>query len=101
MLDAVGHVYAAYRAQIEHQHDTMAAQLAPIPVHPPEPRSQLQLTETGLEMTIRFPVPLDRGPAIDDEVTRALLDAIDREPRLKLVGSGTPTIQAVPEPAHA
>ena len=101
MLDAVGRVYAPYREQIERQHHAMAAQLAPIPVHPPSPRSQLQLTGAGLEMTIRFPVPLDRASAVDDEVTRALLEAIAREPRLRLVGSGTPTVQAVPDPAHA
>jgi hypothetical protein len=32
-------------------------------------------------------------------VTRALVEAIGREPRLKLAGTGTPTLQAVAAPA--
>jgi hypothetical protein len=32
-------------------------------------------------------------------MTRALVGAIGREPRLKLAGSATPTLQAVPAPA--
>jgi hypothetical protein len=50
---------------------------------------------------IRYPVLLNNATAIDDSMTRALLDAIAQEPRLKLVGSGTPNIQAVTENAPA
>lgn len=52
-------------------------------------------------MTIRFPVPLESAAAVDDQVTRGLLEALEAEPRLKLSGSGTPTIQAVPAAAAA
>lgn len=101
LLGAVEEVYRPYRAAIEQQHDAMASQLSPLPVHHPEPQSHLRLTESGLELTIRFPVPLDRGAAIDDQVTRALLEAIDREPHLQLAGSGKPTIEAAPAGAQA
>jgi len=101
VLDAVEAVYGRYRDAIERQHRVLAAQLPPVAAHPPRPESRLQLTSAGPELTIRFPVPLDRAPAVDDEVTRALLDAIDREPRLRLAGSGTPTIQPAAEPARA
>ncbi len=101
LLEAVEPVYARYRDAVERQQQAIAHQLSPLPVHSAGPQTQLLLTEGGLHMTIRFPVPLDRAPAVDDEVTRALLDAIEREPRLKLVGSATPTIQAVPAAAPA
>ena len=42
------------------------------------------------------PVPLEDAAAADDRVTRALLDAIEHEPGLKLVGAASATLQ----PAH-
>jgi hypothetical protein len=41
---------------------------------------------------------LEKSSEIDDRITRALLDAIDREPKLKLVGTSTPNLQPVPAP---
>ncbi len=100
ILDAVEKVYEQYRDRIARQHEAMSQNLS-VPVLEPRPQTQLHLAEAGLEMTIQFPVPLESASAVDDQVTRALLDAIEREPRLKLLGSRAPTIQAVPEPAHA
>ena len=44
-------------------------------------------------MFIRYPVPLEDASGVDERVTRALLDAIEREPSLKLVGASSPTLQ--------
>ena len=63
------------------------------PLRPPRPESRLRLTEAGLEMFIRYPVPLEDASGVDERVTRALLDAIEREPSLKLVGASSPTLQ--------
>jgi len=44
-------------------------------------------------MTVRYPVPLEDAGAVDDRVTRALLDAVEHEPRLKLAGAAAATVQ--------
>jgi hypothetical protein len=59
------------------------------------PQSRLRLTQTGLEVVIRYPLELEKATEVDDRITRALLDAIEREPKLKLVGTGTPNLQPV------
>ncbi len=89
LMDALEKVYAGYRDSITQQHAEMTQNLS-IEVKEPRPNSQLRLTDQALEMSIRFPVPLERGSAIDDLVTRALLDALEREPKLKLLGSSAP-----------
>jgi hypothetical protein len=61
------------------------------------PESHLHLTPTGLEVVIRYPVELGNAAEIDDQVTRALIETLDREPRLRLLGS---TIKAEPEPVE-
>ena len=100
VMDAVAGVYAQYHDGIAKQHEAMSQDMA-LTLHEPRPQSLLRLTQAGLEMTIRFPVPLDIAPAVDDQMTRGLLDAVAREPRLKLVGAGPPTIQATPEASGA
>lgn len=61
----------------------------------PKPVSRLRLAQAGLEVVIRYPVELDNAAEIDDHITREVLAALAKSPRLKLVGSGTPNIQAV------
>jgi hypothetical protein len=50
---------------------------------------------------IRYPLELEKAAEVDDRITRALLDAIEREPKLKLVGTVTPNLQPVSEPVGA
>jgi hypothetical protein len=99
LVDAVEQVYAEYRGSIAQQHQEMSQTLT-IPMQELRPSSHLHLSESGLEITIRFPVPLEHASTIDDRITRALLDALNREPQLKLAGGGSPQIQPA-QPAQA
>jgi len=95
LLGAVEKVFKDYKDRIEREYQQMQTQLN-IRTVPPKPVSQLRLTQGGLEVVIRYPVELDNAAEIDDRITRELLAALAQEPRLRLVGSGTPNIQAVP-----
>jgi small-conductance mechanosensitive channel len=99
LMESVEAVFAKYRDAMEAQHQRLSEDLS-LQMGHFRPHSQLRLTDSGLEMTIRFPVPLDRAATIDDEVTRNLLEAIAREPRLKLAGSGSPIIQTAGDGAE-
>lgn len=97
IVGAVETVYAEYHEHIEQQHRQMEETLnVTVPV--PRPHSRLQLTQNGLEVVIRYPVEMDTAAEIDDKITRELLKALEKPPRLRLVGSGTPNIQPVPGP---
>lgn len=100
LMSSVEAIFEKYRDSIDAQHQRLSEDLS-VQLSGLRPQSQLRLTDSGLEMVIRFPVPLDKASTIDDEVSRALLDAIEREPRLKLVGSATPTIRVASETAAA
>jgi small-conductance mechanosensitive channel len=94
VLGAVEKVYADYREQIEEQYREMERNLN-ITSGPPKPRSQLRVTQSGLEVVVRYPVALQTAMEIDDRVTRELLRSLAQPPRLRLVGTGTPNIQPV------
>src|SRR5215472_6098047 len=94
ILGAVEKVFADYRDKIEEQYRLMENAYS-LGVDLPEPKSRLHLTQSGLEVVIRYPLELEHSAEIDDEITRALLDALEKPPKLKLVGSGTPNNQRV------
>ena len=100
MLSDVKSVYATYRDAIEEQHRHMVKTFT-LGVDVPEPKSRLRLTQTGLEVVIRYPLELEKSAEIDDEMIRELLSALEKPPKLKLVGSSTPNIQPVSDGTSA
>jgi small-conductance mechanosensitive channel len=91
--EAVEAAFSDYREEMERQHRQMERALTSASVSTLWPRSRQHLTPSGLQVIIRFPVNLKHAAEIDNRLTRELLKALDREPRLKAAASGTPTIQ--------
>ena len=87
MLNAVNKVYAEYRERMEIQRRTMERSLHAMNVSTLAPESRVRLTGTGLEVVIRYPVELNSATTIDDRITRELLEAIGREPQVRLVSA--------------
>jgi small-conductance mechanosensitive channel len=95
LLEAVEAVFSEYREEMERQYRHMEKTLSASPMAALRPISRFRLTQSSLEVVIRYPVDLMHSTEIDDLMTRELLKAIDREPRLKLLGSETPGIKPV------
>ncbi|HVJ05691.1 MAG TPA: mechanosensitive ion channel domain-containing protein [Candidatus Saccharimonadales bacterium] len=91
---AVAGVYDTYKAELERQHRVLESSLA-IHISSTEPQTRLRLEETGLEIVILYPVVLSQASQIDDRMTHALLEAIEGDPRLRLVGGGLTNIKPV------
>ena len=93
LQEAVEAVFSEYREEMEQQYRHMEKTLSGSPMAALRPMSRFRLTQSTLEVVIRYPLDLMHSTEIDDLMTRELLKAIDREPRLKLLGSGTPGIK--------
>ncbi len=87
LLDAVNKVYSEYRDRMEMQRHNMERSLRSAPIKSFAPESRLRLTPSGLEVVIRYPVELGNAAEIDDRITREVLEAIGREPKLRLLGA--------------
>ncbi len=86
-------VFADYREEMEQQNRQMQRTLAAVPMGALKPKSRLRLTQSSLEVVIRYPVNLQHAAEIDDRVTRELLRIAEIDPKLKLAGSGTPNLR--------
>jgi hypothetical protein len=93
LMGAVAAVYEAYKSDIERQYASLSNTLH-VGIAPPKLEGRLRLVDAGLEYVIRYPVDNHNSADIDDQITRKLLEAIENEPKLKMVPSGTPEIQA-------
>jgi small-conductance mechanosensitive channel len=100
LMGAVESVYNKYKAEIEKEFESLNPTLH-VGISPPKLEGRLRLVDAGLEYVIRYPVDNQKSAEIDDQITRKLLEAIEKEPSLKLVPTGTPEIQSaepVPQP---
>jgi len=95
MMKAVDAAFTPYHETLEQQRSLMERNLGSVSVGPLRPQTGLKLTPSGLEVRVSFPVQLHQASEIDDRVTREILKELDREPKLKIVGSDIPTIRQI------
>ncbi len=97
MMEAVNKVFAEYRDRMEAQRRNVERSLnSTIAAFSPE--SRLHLTQTSLEVVIRYPVDLAHAGEIDNRVTRAILEALELDPNLREQVSGGPTVRTEEAP---
>lgn len=89
MMEAVNKVFAEYRDKMELQRRNVERSLnSTIAVFCPE--SRLHLTQTSLEVVVRYPVEISNAGEIDNRVTRAILEALEVDPSLRFHVSAGP-----------
>jgi small-conductance mechanosensitive channel len=96
MRDAVDAAFKDYLEDFERQRRQMETNLASVSIEPLAPKARFRFTTAGLEVFLRYPVELYRATEMDERVTRELLNAIDQEPKLKIVGAEIPEIRVRP-----
>ena len=92
LMQAVQKVFENYRTAVEAQYEE-SMQALHVTLEPPRPEGRLRFVDVGVEYVIRYPVELEQASQTDDQITRALLEAINHEPKLKFAASATPKIQ--------
>jgi small-conductance mechanosensitive channel len=101
--ESVVQVFAGYKSALEAQQRQLERSLS-IRLGSAEPKVWLRLKEAGLEIIVLYPVMLSQAAQIDDKMTHALLDAIEGDPRLRLIEGGVASIKpvdATPAPSPA
>jgi hypothetical protein len=91
---AVDTAFAEYHEKMEGQRHQMEMTLSSISAAELKPKTRLHFSSTGIEVNVRFPVELDTAAEIDEQIMKELLTAIEKDPQLKLAGSGMPTVKA-------
>jgi hypothetical protein len=98
VMQAVNKVFTEYRDQMEQQRRNVERSInSTLATFAPEGR--LHLTQSSLEVVVRYPVELGNAGEIDDKITREILNAIENDPKLRSQVTGIPSIKAEEQPA--
>ena len=98
LLAAVDGVLADYREEMERQTQEIARTVVSTPVGSLQPKVELRFIATGVESVIRYPVDLKNAAEIDERVARAVLTALEQDPKVQLAGDGAAGIHVTTEP---
>lgn len=93
LVGTVDRVYSSYREEIERQHADIERRVD-IQIDAPRPEARLQFVDTGLELVVRYPVQLRESPAIDEQMTRSVLELVEQDAAIKEAIAGTPKIRS-------
>ena len=99
MMEAVNRVFAEYRDTMEMQRRNVERSLNST-LGSFTPESRLSLTQTALDIVIRYPLELSHAAEIDNRMTRAILDALADDPKLRAQVAAGPSIK-MEEPAES
>jgi small-conductance mechanosensitive channel len=86
-------VYEKYRPAIERQH-AVVQRFIDFDAPSPQPEVRVRLTENGLECSVRYPVELENAAVIDQQMLKALRDALEHDTQFKLVSSGAVVLKS-------
>lgn len=82
-------VFETYRAGIEEQ-VRASRHLTDFEAVNPRPQVSARYTNSGLEITVRYPVEPEQAAMVDQHMARELRAALDESPRLELAAPGQP-----------
>lgn len=94
ITQAVEKALEEYRDRMENQRLLMERNLSTVSPGELNPKISLHYTSGGIEAIVRFPVELGKGGEIDDRVMKEIIGALEKEPRLKLIGAEIPIAKA-------
>ncbi|HEY7351913.1 MAG TPA: mechanosensitive ion channel domain-containing protein [Terriglobales bacterium] len=94
ILQALDSALGNYRETIAAQRVLVERNLGTVSGAELKPRVRLHYTASGIEAIIRFPVEIGKAAEIDDHLMRELFAAMDREPKMKVIGAEIPTAKA-------
>lgn len=85
--------FKEYKEKMERQQHQLELSVNSISAIELHPRVRTHYTQSGIEAIVRYPADFQSVSEIDDAIMRELLAAIDKEPKLKLMGSTGPRLR--------
>lgn len=93
LLAAVDIVYATYREVLERRRLNAEETLA-IHSETPKPQTRVRFTSSGLEVVVRYPIPLRQAAELDDRMVREVVEILRKNPAIRVMNGAVPTLRS-------
>jgi len=84
---AIDKAYANYRDSLDLQRRQMEMSLSSISAAELKPRLRIHFSTSAIEVSVRFPVVIDKAGEIDERIISEIFATIAHEPKLKLLNA--------------
>lgn len=88
---ALDDAFADYRDSLESQRRQMEMSLTSISASELRPRARIHFTPSAIEVSVRYPVVLDKATEIDERIAGELFSATEEDPKLHLTNAEIPS----------
>lgn len=93
LMAAVDGLYLSYRPLLESQHPNMELTMG-IHTEAPKPYTRLRFIPSGLEVIVRYPIPLRQAATLDDRVVIEVRKLLESNPSIRLADGAAPELRS-------
>ncbi len=94
LLAGVNRFYAEYRPLLEKQHFGVE-QAVGVHMEVPKPSARVRFAGAGLEVVVRYPIPLRQAAELDDRMVMEVMEFLRKNPSIRLADGSVPSLGSV------
>lgn len=93
LMAAVERLYSGYGAMLERQHTAIESTMG-VHMDVPKPYTRVRFVGSGLEVMVRYPIPLRQAAELDDRMVQAVTEMLRKNPAIKLAAGAAPDLRS-------
>jgi small-conductance mechanosensitive channel len=93
LLAVVESMYSSYKPMLERQHISIESTMG-VYMDTPKPYTRMRFLSSGLEVMVRYPIPLRQGAELDDRMVTEVTELLRKNPSIKLAAGSSPDLRS-------
>jgi small-conductance mechanosensitive channel len=93
LLTAVESMYSGYKPMLERQHVSIESTMG-VYMDTPKPYTRMRFVSSGLEVMVRYPIPLRQAAELDDRMVTEVTELLRKNPSIKLAAGSSPDLRS-------
>lgn len=93
LLAVVNKLYSGYSSLLDRQHMTIETAMG-VYMETPKPYTRVRFAGSGLEVMVRYPIPLRQAAELDDRMVMEVTELLRRNPSIQLAAGASPDLRS-------
>jgi len=93
LMATVQTMYSSYQSRLERQHLSIEETMG-VYMDTPKPSTRVRFAGSGLEVVVRYPIPLRQAAELDDRMVMEVREMLRKNPSIQLAAGSAPELRA-------